>query len=228
MPTERLLSRPGDWPYPRSMHARVVIPHRGASTERLILRDHRISIVLVITSLLHDRCSCCCTRARAAACPTCSAAASRLQLSAARRWPSATSTGSPIGIGVIWFACIIALGLLLKHGYQAEQPLGSSTAVVPRGGEQSEEYIRGWWQRDPGQPGRRRPDGRGRARRGRAAQCGSSFCCANGHETRPSFADDAAVPTVGLPALRASRPARTARTRRRRRATSRTRRTSPT
>ena len=47
-----------------------------------------------------------------------------------------------IGIGVIWFACVIALGLLLAYQRRSERE-GALDG--------------GWWRkRDPGEPGRRR------------------------------------------------------------------------
>ena len=59
-----------------------------------------------------------------------------------------------IGIGVIWFACIVALGLLLA--YHELRGAGH-----------------GWrWKRDSREPGRCRPDGRGRAWRGSPAAGG--------------------------------------------------------
>ncbi len=72
----------------------------------------------------------------------------------------------------------------------------------------------------------------GEAERGDAApRFRISYWCANGHETEPSFSEEAGVQPpddLGLPPLRLPGRARTRRTRRRPRATSRTRRTSPT
>ena len=51
----------------------------------------------------------------------------------------------------------------------------------------------GKWQRDPWQPGRSGPDGRGRAGES-APRSASPSGARNGHETRPSFARDAAIP----------------------------------
>ncbi|WP_425569372.1 RNA polymerase-binding protein RbpA [Nonomuraea salmonea] len=67
----------------------------------------------------------------------------------------------------------------------------------------------------------------GEAERGEAApRVRVSFWCANMHETRPSFASDAAVPELwDCPPVVASQPARTRRPRLPRRRTSRTRRT---
>ena len=69
----------------------------------------------------------------------------------------------------------------------------------------------------------------GEAERGEAApRHRIPYWCANGHETRIAFADDADVPERGTAPAAASRPGRTRRTRRRPRAPSRTRPTWPT
>jgi preprotein translocase subunit SecG len=64
-----------------------------------------------------------------------------------------------IGVGLIWFAAIVALGLLYKLGWRG---------VGSRGW---------WWQCDSWQPGRCRPDGRGGARRHRAPAAHRVLLC---------------------------------------------------
>ena len=78
--------------------------------------------------------------------------------------------------GLVWFTCIIALGLLLKTPAPPEPAPGSGA-----GPSHPERHARtrttrttsrstcGRRQRDPRQPRRRRPDGRGGAGRGRTA-----------------------------------------------------------
>ena len=93
-----------------------------------------------------------------------------------------------VGIGVIWFACVIALGLLLAY-VESEQ----------------EGHRRGWWRkRDPGEPGRRRPDGRGRARRGRAPAGGHLLLLARAPVGGDVRGRGAGPGVVGLPQVRAA------------------------
>ena len=132
-----------------------------------------------------------------------------------------------VAVGLVWSAAIVGLGLIERFSSRLTArrpaPCGRPPSLTYQGDTvASGNAIRG---------SRVGAGPMGEAERGdAAARVFISYWCANGHETRPSFAEEAgpASPRRGTARGAASPPARTSRTRRPPRGSSRTRRTWPT